>query len=135
MAPVPPGLFWKDDTETPAIKNLIISSSMTLSAEVRYYYSACAVSNISLLLVQLEVLFKRSLHKLALDLAISHDAHPELVAAIRQRWGDHLYAKAEYEGAMAQYLETIGYLEPSYVIRRCDIVMLKPQREAAELCL
>jgi hypothetical protein len=34
--------------------------------------------------------------------------------------GDHLYAKAEYEGAMAQYLETIGSdLEPSYVIRRC----------------
>jgi hypothetical protein len=30
-----------------------------------------------------------------------------------------MYAKAEYEGAMAQYLETIGSdLEPSYVIRR-----------------
>lgn len=71
--------------------------------------------------LQLEVLFKRSLHKLALDLAISHDADPELVAAIRQRWGDHLYVKAEYEGAMAQYLETIGYLEPSYVIRRWGV--------------
>eukprot|EP00775_Hariotina_reticulata_P008195 gene8195-8386_t len=35
-----------------------------------------------------------------------------------QRWGDHLYAKAEYESAMSQYLETIGHLEPSYVIRR-----------------
>eukprot|EP00879_Flechtneria_rotunda_P007092 GHRR01007444.1.p1 GENE.GHRR01007444.1~~GHRR01007444.1.p1 ORF type:complete len:921 (+),score=350.13 GHRR01007444.1:614-3376(+) len=67
---------------------------------------------------QLEVLFKRSLHKLALDLAICCDASPELIAAIRQRWGDHLYAKAEYEAAMGQYLETIGHLEPSYVIRR-----------------
>eukprot|EP00878_Enallax_costatus_P016671 GHUV01017491.1.p1 GENE.GHUV01017491.1~~GHUV01017491.1.p1 ORF type:complete len:607 (+),score=167.44 GHUV01017491.1:135-1823(+) len=70
------------------------------------------------LATQLEVLFKRSLHKLALDLATSHDADPELVAAIRQRWGDHLYAKADYDSAMSQYLETIGYLEPSYVIRR-----------------
>jgi hypothetical protein len=37
---------------------------------------------------QLEALFKRSLHKLALDLALCHDADPELIAAIRQRWGE-----------------------------------------------
>ena len=75
--------------------------------------------------LQLEVLFKRSLHKLALDLATSHDADPELVAAIRQRWGDHLYAKADYDSAMSQYLETIGYLEPSYVIRRRGCMRLR----------
>ncbi len=34
------------------------------------------------------------------------------------RWGDHLYSKGEYDAAMAQYGETIGQLEPSYVIRR-----------------
>jgi len=65
------------------------------------------------------VLFKRSLHKLALDLALCHDADLAFIAAIRQRWGDHLYAKAEYESSMSQYLETVGHLEPSYVIRRC----------------
>jgi hypothetical protein len=37
---------------------------------------------------QLEVLFKRSLHKLALDLALCHEADPQLIAAIRQRWGE-----------------------------------------------
>lgn len=68
--------------------------------------------------LQLEVLFKRSLHKLALDLAVRSGADPSLIAAIHQRWGDHLYAKAEYEAAMGQYLDTIGHLEPSYVIRR-----------------
>ncbi len=34
------------------------------------------------------------------------------------RWGDHLYSKGEYDAAMSQYLETISFLEPSYVIRR-----------------
>lgn len=67
---------------------------------------------------QLEVLFKRSLHKLALDLALRSGGDPALLAAIHQRWGDHLYGKAEYEAAMGQYLDTIGHLEPSYVIRR-----------------
>lgn len=33
------------------------------------------------------------------------------------RWGDALYAKGEYDAAMVQYSETLGYLEPSYVIR------------------
>ena len=38
--------------------------------------------------------------------------------AFRCRWGDHLYAKGEYDAAMSQYLETLTFLEPSYVIRR-----------------
>jgi len=71
-----------------------------------------------LLLLQLEVLFKRSLHKLALDLAVRSGGDAALIAAIHQRWGDHLYGKAEYEAAMGQYLNTLGHLEPSYVIRR-----------------
>lgn len=74
------------------------------------------------------MLFKRSLHKLALDLALRStsggSSDPALIAAIHQRWGDHLYGKAEYEAAMGQYLETIGHLEPSYVIRRCVVVCL-----------
>lgn len=34
-----------------------------------------------------------------------------------RRWGDAQYAKGEYDAAMVQYGETIGHLEPSYVIR------------------
>ncbi|KAF8068385.1 VPS11 [Scenedesmus sp. PABB004] len=67
---------------------------------------------------QLELLFKRSLHKLALDLARGAGADGELLAGIHARWGDHLYAKGDYDGAMGQYLDTLGHLEPSYVIRR-----------------
>lgn len=33
-------------------------------------------------------------------------------------YGDHLYKKGDFEGAMQQYQNTIGHLDPSYVIRR-----------------
>ncbi|KAG2428575.1 hypothetical protein HYH02_014378 [Chlamydomonas schloesseri] len=87
---------------------------------------------------QLEALLRRSLHKLALDVARAWGqgqqgqgqppggkggppqggADAATLASIHQRWGDHLYSKGEYDAAMAQYLETVGLLEPSYVIRR-----------------
>ena len=41
-----------------------------------------------------------------------------MVAEIQRRYGDHLYAKHDYDGAVAQYAATIGCLEPSYVIRK-----------------
>jgi len=34
------------------------------------------------------------------------------------QYGDHLYTKNDYDGAIAQYILTIGKLEPSYVIRK-----------------
>ena len=40
------------------------------------------------------------------------------MADIRRRYGDHLYAKHDYDAAMAQYAATTGFMEPSYVIRR-----------------
>jgi hypothetical protein len=36
---------------------------------------------------------------------------------VRRKFGDYLYAKGDYDGAMAQYIETLGCVEPSYVIR------------------
>ena len=59
-----------------------------------------------------------SLHKLALDVARANRCDSSTLAGIHQRWGDHLYVRGEYDAAMMQYLETIGVLEPSYVIRR-----------------
>ncbi|KAG2427668.1 hypothetical protein HXX76_012317 [Chlamydomonas incerta] len=74
---------------------------------------------------QLEALLRRSLHKLALDVARAWGqsspgagADAATLASIHQRWGDHLYSKGEYDAAMSQYLDTVGLLEPSYVIRR-----------------
>lgn len=45
-------------------------------------------------------------------------AEASAVAEIRRRYGDHLYAKHDYDAAMAQYVATIGFMEPSYVIRK-----------------
>lgn len=40
------------------------------------------------------------------------------VADIHRQYGDHLYAKSDYDGAMAQFVQTIGWTQPSYVIRK-----------------
>ena len=67
---------------------------------------------------QLDALVRRGLHKLAADLAAARGADAATLAGVRQRWGDHLYARGEFDAAAAQYLGTLGHLEPSYVIRR-----------------
>ena len=50
-------------------------------------------------------------------LSVLAQAEPSAVAEIQRRYGDHLYAKHDYDAAIAQYTATIGFLEPSYVIR------------------
>lgn len=37
---------------------------------------------------------------------------------IFRQYGDHLYSKGDHNGAIEQYIKTIGKLEPSYVIRK-----------------
>lgn len=41
-----------------------------------------------------------------------------LIADIFRRYGDHLYAKGDFEGAMLQFIKTIGVVSPSYIIRK-----------------
>ncbi|EPQ28447.1 uncharacterized protein PFL1_04273 [Pseudozyma flocculosa PF-1] len=77
---------------------------------------------------KLEILYRKSLFLLAVNLARSHaeragtpDARARveaLMADIFQRYGDHLYNKGDFEGAMAQYVKTIGHTQPSFVIRK-----------------
>ena len=60
--------------------------------------------------------------------------------AIFTQYGDHLYAKGDHDGAIQQYIRTIGKLEASYVIRKvrvwvlslCAVEFLK---ELLSLCL
>lgn len=40
------------------------------------------------------------------------------LADIHRRYGDHLYVKGDFDRAMQQYLQTLGNLQPSYVIRK-----------------
>lgn len=44
--------------------------------------------------------------------------HAMLVADIYRRYGDHLYAKGDFPGAILQFVKTIGIVSPSYVIRK-----------------
>lgn len=67
---------------------------------------------------KLETLFKKNLYSVAINLAKSQSFDQTLIVDIFRRYGDHLYSKGDYDGAINQYLKTIGQLEPSYVIRK-----------------
>ncbi|CAG8480604.1 10621_t:CDS:10 [Diversispora eburnea] len=67
---------------------------------------------------KLEILFKKNLYSLAINLAHSQKYDDASIAEIFKKYGDHLYSKTDYDGAMAQYIRTIGQLEPSYIIRK-----------------
>jgi Tfp pilus assembly protein PilF len=67
------------------------------------------------------MLYRKSLYLLALNLASTQKLDESSVADIHQQYGDHLYSKGDYDGAMQQYVQTIGFLQPSYVIRKVRI--------------
>lgn len=67
---------------------------------------------------KLEILFKQNLYVLAINLAHMQKYDDASIVEIFKKYGDHLYIKGDYDGAMEQYLRTIGKLEPSYVIRK-----------------
>ncbi|KAI8878575.1 vacuolar protein sorting-associated protein 11 [Backusella circina FSU 941] len=67
---------------------------------------------------KLEILFKLNLYVLAINLAHMQKYDDTSIAEIFKKYGDHLYSKGDYDGAMEQYIRTIGQLEPSYVIRK-----------------
>ncbi|PKI85132.1 hypothetical protein MVES_001032 [Malassezia vespertilionis] len=41
-----------------------------------------------------------------------------LIADVYRRYGDYLYAKGDFEGAVLQFIKTIGVVPPSYVVRK-----------------
>eukprot|EP00884_Botryococcus_braunii_P005454 jgi/Botrbrau1/1490/Bobra.178_3s0045.1 len=124
LAPSPPTVFCYD------FFNKLIAASVRLKQNVRHVVSAWGVVVVLQekgqvlclkekdLAFKLELLFSKSLYLVALNLAASNKAEPAMVAEIHRRYGDHLYSKHDYDGAMGQYIATIGHLEPSYVIRR-----------------
>lgn len=67
---------------------------------------------------KLDTLFKKNLYTSAINLARSQQTDGAVVVDIYRKYGDHLHSKGDYDGAMQQYLFTIGRLEPSYVIRK-----------------
>jgi Tfp pilus assembly protein PilF len=64
------------------------------------------------------MLYRKSFYPIALNLAKTQQLDESSVADIHRQYGDHLYSKADYDGAMQQFIQTIGHLQPSYVIRK-----------------
>uniref|UniRef100_A0A8C5PSQ7 Vacuolar protein sorting-associated protein 11 homolog n=1 Tax=Leptobrachium leishanense TaxID=445787 RepID=A0A8C5PSQ7_9ANUR len=67
---------------------------------------------------KLEMLFKKNLFVMAISLAKSQHLDSDGLSEIFRQYGDHLYGKGDHDGAIQQYIRTIGKLEPSYVIRK-----------------
>ncbi|KIY49906.1 hypothetical protein FISHEDRAFT_72138 [Fistulina hepatica ATCC 64428] len=67
---------------------------------------------------KLDMLYRKGFYLVALNLAASQHLEPAAVADIHRQYGEHLYAKGDYEGAVQQFVQTIGYVQPSYVVRR-----------------
>ncbi|KAF7340010.1 E3 ubiquitin-protein ligase PEP5 [Mycena venus] len=69
---------------------------------------------------KLDMLYRSSMYPVALNLAKTQglEDSSETVADIHKQYGDHLYNKGNWDGAMGQFVKTIGWVAPSYVIRK-----------------
>jgi Tfp pilus assembly protein PilF len=67
---------------------------------------------------KLEVLYRRNFYTLAISLARSQGISEAGIADIHRRYGDYLYGKGDFDGAMGQFVKTLGHLQPSHVIRK-----------------
>ncbi|XP_068634099.1 vacuolar protein-sorting-associated protein 11 homolog [Aristolochia californica] len=111
------------------LKNRLIAQSMIVK-EVSHMI--CEWGNVVLILndktalvigekdmeSKLDMLFKKNLYTVAINLVQSAQADAKATAEVLRKYGDHLYGKQDYDEAMAQYIHTIGHLEPSYVIQK-----------------
>ena len=62
---------------------------------------------------KLNDLYKKHMYNVALKIAANTPIDSRL---IHKKFGDHLYSKGDYNQAVQQYIETIGYLDSSRVI-------------------
>lgn len=111
------------------LKNRLIAHSITVK-EVSHML--CEWGNIILIMAdksvlcigekdmesKLDMLFKKNLYTVAINIVQSQQADASAIAEVLRKYGDHLYGKQDYDEAMAQYIRTIGHLEPSYVIQK-----------------
>ncbi|KAI9843512.1 MAG: hypothetical protein M1837_006266 [Sclerophora amabilis] len=67
---------------------------------------------------KLDLLYQRNLYVPAITLARKAGVDASQQNNIFRRYGDHLYQKGDFDGAMQQYLRAINNTEPSQVIRK-----------------
>ena len=68
--------------------------------------------------VKIQTLLKKNLYVEAQKIAQNAKFPEEIVAEISKEHADSLYEKKQYDEALNQFIQTIGYLNPSYVIQR-----------------
>ena len=71
------------------------------------------------------LLFYASHFTLCFRIAKSQHYDSEGLIDIFRQYGDHLYTKGDHNAAIEQYIKTIGKLEPSYVIRKVYLSLLR----------
>ncbi len=67
---------------------------------------------------KLELLFKKNFYDIAVKIAKAQQYDEDSLVDIFRQYGDHLYIKGDFSGAIENYIKTIGHLEPSYIIRK-----------------
>lgn len=67
---------------------------------------------------KLDTLFRKNQFGLVIEIAKSHHYGEDALTDIFKHYGDHLYKKGDFDGAISQYIKTIGKSEPSYVIKK-----------------
>ncbi|KOS22364.1 Vacuolar protein sorting-associated protein 11 -like protein [Escovopsis weberi] len=67
---------------------------------------------------RLELLYQRNMFPLAIELAQNAGMDSGQQSLIYRRFGDYLYQKGDFDGAMNQYIRAIDSTEPSQVIRK-----------------
>ncbi|KHN94804.1 Vacuolar protein sorting-associated protein 11 [Metarhizium album ARSEF 1941] len=67
---------------------------------------------------RLDMLYQRNMFPLAIELAKGSGMDGQQQSIIYRKFGDHLHQKADYDGAMVQYIRAIDTTEPSHVIRK-----------------
>lgn len=119
----------KDTFNVYDLKNRLIAHSMVVG---NVSHMLCEWGNIFLIMddkkvscigekdmeSKLDMLFKKNLYTVAVNIVQSQQADAVATAEVLRKYGDHLYGKQDYDEAMAQYIHTIGHLEPSYVIQK-----------------
>lgn len=64
------------------------------------------------------MLYQKNMYPLAVELAQNAGMDAQQQSLIYRKFGDHLYQKSDYDGAMLQYIRAIDTTEPSQVIRK-----------------
>lgn len=73
---------------------------------------------------RLEMLYQRNMFTLALELGRNAGLDSKEQSVIYRKFGDHLYQKGDFDGAMVQYIRAIDTTEPSQVIRKVALCAL-----------